>query len=262
MKRIFFSLASIGLLTLALASPGLAMTVVCANCSDNFTQQMDRITNLEELKNVIGTYHESIQQTQQQIELVRNNILQYKNMLQNTLKLPQNLLNEVLGQFSDLAELTNELNLLKGDVMAMSEVFNDIYPEMDMIKEMAASAGEKDIKGVWDKWSKEVDRASQATFQLTGSQLNDISKDSESLKRHIETLLSTPEGQMQAIEAGNNLAAIQIDELRQLRTLMATHIQAATQALMKDEKGKQLSQEQRDLLFDRSGLATQYEGYK
>lgn len=262
MKRIYIALALSLLLTLAVAAPGRAMTVVCANCSDNFTQQMDRITNLEQLKNVLGTYHEAIQQTQQQIELVKNNIQQYQNMLQNTMQLPRNLMNQVLSQFSDLAKLTNELNLLKGDVMAMSEAFNDIYPDVEMIKNLVTNSGEKDLKGVWDKWSQEVDRASQATFQLTASQLDDISKDSETLKRHIETLLQTPEGQMQAIEAGNNLAAIQIDELRQLRTLMAVNIQATTQAAMKKNKREELSEEIREQLFDTSDLKNQYQDYK
>jgi P-type conjugative transfer protein TrbJ len=67
---------------------------------------------------------------------------------------------------------------------------------------------------------------------------------------------------MQAIQSGNSLAALQIDELRQMRALMAVNIQAATQALMKDEKREQLSVERREQLMDTSGLASQYREYK
>ena len=261
MKTVF-TLASTIFLLCVMAAPGQALTVACVNCSDNWTQQMDRVTNLEQLKNMLNTYHEAIQQTQQQIALVQSNLQQYQNMIQNTVNLPQNLLNQVKGQFNQLAQLTNKLNLQKGDYLAMGQVFDEIYPRLELLKNITSGAGVKDVKEVWDKWSTEVDRAAQATFQLTGSQLKDLGENSEALDRHINDLLSTPEGQMQAIQSGNSLAAIQVDELRQLRALMATNIQAATQAMMKDEKREQLSVEQREYLLDPSGLASQYQGYK
>ena len=262
MKRIIATLAITLLLTIASASPGRAATVFCTNCSTNWTQMMERVTSLEQLKNLLGTYQEAIQQTQQQIALVQNNIQQYQNMLQNTMNLPASMLGEMKGQFSQLAKLTNQLNLQKGDYLAMSELFDETYPQLDLIKTLATGLGETSIKDIWTKWSKETDRAAQATFQLTGSQLKDIADNSGSLDNHINSLLSTPEGQMQAIQSGNSLAAIQIDELRQMRALMATNIQAAVQAMMKDEKREQLSVERRELLMDKSGLATQYQGYK
>ena len=261
MKNIF-TLASICLLLCLMATPGRAATVWCANCSDNWTQQMERVTSLEQLKNVLNTYHEAIQQTQQQIALVQSNLQQYQNMIQNTVNLPKNLLNQVKGQFNQLAQLTNKLNIQKGDYLAMGQVFDEIYPRLEILKNITSGAGVKDVKEVWEKWSSEVDRAAQATFQLTGSQLKDLGENSEALDRHIGDLLSTPEGQMQAIQSGNSLAAIQIDELRQLRALMATSIQAATQAMMKDEKREQFSVEQREYLLDPSDLASQYQGYK
>ena len=261
MKNIFTLALSLFLLGV-MAAPGQALTVACVNCSDNWTQQMDRITNLEQLKNMLSSYQEAVQQTQQQIALVQSNLQQYQNMIQNTINLPKNLLNQVKGQFNQLAQLTNKLNLQKGDYLALGQVFDEIYPRLEILKNITSGAGVKDVKEVWEKWSSEVDRAAQATFQLTGSQLKDLGKNSEALDRHIGDLLSTPEGQMQAIQSGNSLAAIQIDELRQLRALMATNIQAATQSLMKDEKREQLSVEQREFLLDPSGLASQYQGYK
>jgi P-type conjugative transfer protein TrbJ len=246
----------------ATAGPASAYTVFCANCSENWTQQMERVTNLEQLRHLLNTYHEAIQQTQQQIELVRNNIQQYQNMVQNTLNLPGNLLGQVRGEFSKLAQLTNQLNLQKGDYLAMSEVFNETYPELNLIKEIATGVGAKGIKEIWETWSKETDRAAEATFQVTGQQLKDLAENSEDLDRHINELLSTPEGQMQALQSGNSLSAIQVEEMRKLRSLMAVSIQSATQALMKNEKREQLSVERREHLLDKSGLSSQYQGYK
>lgn len=261
MKKIMTLLSAV-LIIGALATPGWALTVACVNCSDNWTQQMERITNLEQLKNTLNSYHEAIEQTRQQIALVQNNMQQYQNMLKNTLSLPANLINQVKGEFAELAKLTNQINSLKSDVLAMGEMFDDIYPDLDLIKNLAGGNGDLSIKDVWTNWSKETDRAARATFQVTGSQLKDLAENSEALDRQIDNLLQTPEGQMQAIQSGNSLAAMQVNELRQLRTLMAVNIQSTTQAMMKDEKREQLSVERREQLMDKSGLATQYQGYK
>lgn len=257
--KYLFTLASTCLLFLTLAAPGRAMTVFCANCSDVWTQQMERVTSVEQLQQLMRQYQEAVQQTQQQIALVQNSIKQYETMLQNTKNLPATLLNEVKGRFSELAKLTGQLNTQRGDIFAMSEVFDEVYPDLGLLKNLAGSS---DVAEVWKKWSQESDRAAEATFQLTGSQLKDIAENSQALDQHIAKLLSTPEGQMEAIQSGNSLAALQVDELRQLRALMATNIQAAIQMNMKNEKREQLSMEQRKIILDGSSLKGQYQDYK
>jgi len=245
----------------SLSTPAWSETVYCWNCSNQWTQTMDRITNLEELSNAVKTYHEAIEQTQQQIQILQTTIRQYENMLKNTTNLPQNILGEMRGTFGQLAQLTNRLNLQKGDYLAMGQVFDEIYPGLDIIKGLAGGDSDMTVDEVWQKWSAEVDRSALATFQVTGTQLRDMAENSEDLDNQISRLLSTPEGQMQALQSGNSLAAIQIDELRQLRMLMATNIQMSTQMAMKDEKREQLSQEQIDHIMDTSEAAAGYQGY-
>ena len=57
---------------------------------------------------------------------------------------------------------------------------------------------------------------------------------------HIGDLLSTPDGQMQALESANELAALQLKEARELRTLLVTSTQADIQDRMKAEKQDEL----------------------
>ena len=45
------------------AAPVHADTVYCWNCSENVTQALDRVTNLEQLQTLIKGYDEAIQQT-------------------------------------------------------------------------------------------------------------------------------------------------------------------------------------------------------
>jgi P-type conjugative transfer protein TrbJ len=65
---------------------------------------------------------------------------------------------------------------------------------------------------------------------------------------------------MQAIQSGNSLAAIQIDEARKMRALMATNIQATTQAAAKDEKKEQLATEMINQLLDTSQAGSHMSG--
>lgn len=236
-----------------------AATVYCSNCSTELTQALERGTSLEQLQTILQSYHESIMQTTQQIELVRNNIQQYQNMLKNTAALPGDLINKVKGEFALLAKLTNEIRGLKGDVLATGEIFDGLYPELEMIRKMAGGDSNVTVSELWERWSRESDSAARATFQVTGSQLKDLSENSDELDRQIDRLLATPEGQMQAIQSGNSLAAMQVNEMRQLRAMMAVSIQASTQVDMKDEKEKQAAREMEKKFFDTSALKSRYQ---
>jgi P-type conjugative transfer protein TrbJ len=220
-----------------------AEIVYCTNCSDTWTQAVERVTNLEQLQTLIGQYRESIAQTEQQIALVQNNMRQYENMLLNTRTLPRQLLGVLKNALGSLARDTIRLNVQKGDYMALGQVFDEVYPGLDIIRNLAGGQGDLSADELWDRWSQESDRAALATFQLSGAQLQDLAQNSDALDQHISDLLGTPEGQMEAISAGNQLSAIQIAEAQKLRALMATSIQGATQSSAKREKEEQLAEE-------------------
>ncbi len=88
-----------------------------------------------------------------------------------------------------------------------------------------------------------MDRSQQAAFQESGSQISDIEQKSTELDSQMNDLLQTPDGQMQALEAGNQIAAMQLQESQRLRMLLAVSAQASTQKQMKDEKTEQMQAE-------------------
>ena len=88
-----------------------------------------------------------------------------------------------------------------------------------------------------------MDQAAQATFQLSGYQLDDLQKDAGKFQSYLNELLATPDGQQKAIMAGNQLSALQVQEARQLRELMATQVQSNLASQMKSEKESQMSEE-------------------
>ncbi len=252
MKKIIISLCFLAIFHHTTAH---AYTVYCTNCSDNILQELAHATGLEQLAELQAVYAETVQQTVQQIEMVQQNIEQYANMVQNTLQLPQNIINFVAGELGRLAEVTNALQTLRADVTAMSEIFDQVYLNTDVFQDLASAprteltTRNEAIRANVDAMSTEVDRASKATFQLSGAQLKEL-EESEELEDYINELLSTPEGQQQALMAGNQLASLQLYEARQLRELLATSVQSDLASQMKAEKQEQLSEELMRNMFD------------
>jgi len=230
------------------APASAAYTVYCTNCSTSLTQALDRVTNVSQLNQLIDQYAEAVTQTQQQIRMVQQNIEQYQNMLQNTAQLPANMVNQLNGALLRLASLTNELKTQRGDVVGLGQIFMNLFPDQDLFLELAGvgpdgvEAANARYQEKWDTWADSVDQAAQATFQLSGKQLQDMGNASE-LQNYLTQLLSSPDGQMKAIQAGNQLAAIQIQEARQLRELIATTTQSDLASQMKAEKEGQMQQE-------------------
>lgn len=244
-------------------TPAHALTVTCTNCSTNLVQLLDRITNMEQLQNIIGQYQENIQQTAQQIRIVQQNIEQYSNMVQNTVQLPAYLVSELKGNLTRLANLSGNLKTLRGDIVGLGQVFNSLFPEQSLFGDLAGASPEQveaanaKYQQQWDTWAETVDQASQATFQLSGHQLEELQADAGKFQSYLDELLSTPDGQQKAIMAGNQLSALQVQEARQLRELMATQVQSSLASQMKAEKESQMSQEtwRETLKTDRIGKA-------
>ena len=228
--------------------PALADVVYCTNCSDKVTQALERVTSLEQLQTLIKSYDEAIQQTAAQLEMVQQNIEQYANMVQNTVRLPRELISKISAKLSEAGRVTAALNSMRADIQGLARIHEELYGTRDDLKNLANLPRNLLTQGVsayhtsWDTWSDRVDRATQATFQLSGHQLKQLSESGE-LEAYVNSLLDTPEGQQQALMAANQLAALQIQEARQLRELIATKVQSDLASQTKKEKEGQMAEE-------------------
>lgn len=239
----------IALITCVLfAAPVQAKTVYCTNCSDKATQAVEKATSLDQLKTLLKEYDEMITQTSAQLQMVQQNIDRYANMVKNTVALPANLIRKISGELGKVARITSALNTMRNDVAGLGNIYDELYTAQAELKNLAnlpkAMLGEGSMtyRTSWDSWSRRVDESTRATFQLSGSQLQDLENSGE-LESYINELLAEPDGQQKAIMAGNQLAALQIQEARQLRELIATKVQSDLASQAKAEKEGQIGQE-------------------
>ena len=218
-------------------------TVYCTNCSDKFMQAIEKATSLEQLKTLVKEYDEAIQQTAAQLQMVQQNIEQYTNMVQNTVALPKEMIRKISAEMSKFGKITGALSTMRNDVVGLGNVFDELYSAQSELKDLARMPRNM-LQGGMTTYhtSCRVDDSTKATFQLSGKQLKDLEESGE-LETYINELLSTPDGQQKALMAGNQLAALQIQEARQLRELLATKIQSDLASRQKIEKEEQMRQE-------------------
>lgn len=226
-----------------------AKAFYCTNCSTKLVQSLEQVQSYVTMRDMAVQIKEAYQQTIHQFNILQQEIAQYQNMVQNTMQLPAEIIAEVKGKMAELARLYEKIKTFRGDIVALGQIFAELYPDQSFLANLAGAAPDKiddaiaQYRDHWDKWTKRVDESAQATFQLSGHQLEKIQKDAAAFDNHLHKLLSTPDGQMKAIMAGNQLASLHIQEARQLRELMATFVQSEVQSQMKGEKEGQMSQE-------------------
>jgi len=234
-----------------------SMVVHCTNCSEMFTQALDRITNMEQLTQLYQQVDQAMKQTQSQSTMVQQGFDMFSKMVQNTNTLSGPMRSKLLGAFGQLSILTRQLAVQRGDASALSQIFKATYANRGTIRDLfktskpdgapmteeERAASETAFVRMREKIESEAEQAQEAAFQESGSQIDEIEQKSAELDSQLNDLLLTPDGQMKALEAGNQIATLQLRESQRLRQLLAVSIQSSVQRDMKVEKEKQLEEE-------------------
>ena len=219
--------------------------VTCVNCSTSFTQALEYVKDIEQMLESIKRYTELVKQTE--------------NAITNTINLPNNLLSNLQSQIRVAVANVNRLNSYKADMDALYTIFTDTWPELEDIKVDGVLMKDRIAakQSQFKKAAEKMDNILQSNFQLSGQQLQDL-QDSGDFDSYLDDLLSTKEGRQQAIEAGNQINALTVHEMRQTRALLANYVQAqAAELAQKQNEEKQLEAEEereRATGIERSGV--------
>lgn len=229
MKRI---LTTLSLILFFNSVPGTAMAFLgigdtCANCS---TEAGEILRQAETIAQMVA----EMERLDQQIKMMEQNLKQ----------LPASLKSEPISAMSKLAQLTLQAKTLKADQNLMIQIFNELYPEQSEFADLAGASDEEiewvnaQYRNHYEVWSKKVDEGLMGTFQVSARQLKEMT-DNGHLQSYISNLLNVPDGSQAALEAANQLAALQLNDSTAMRELMAS--MAQSQAL-RDAKAEKLDQ--------------------
>jgi P-type conjugative transfer protein TrbJ len=171
------------------------------------------LTNL--VQNTISAL-KAIESVINEVEMIANQVKQIENLVQNTRSYAGVWDQEALPRLMRLGQIIEQEQAIAYAMAGMDRVFRERYPGYRPITDWAAAYDQ------WTRTTLDTLRGSLAAVRLHADDFADE-------QRRIQTLTAlsdSAEGRMQAIQAGNMLAAEQIQQLAKLRQLMMAQINA------------------------------------
>ena len=192
-------------------------SVTCVNCATTWTQLLQYAREAQSLATQLQQYQTQLQQ--------------YANMVTNTVALPQQIWSTVQSDIMRVRALSNAASLLSGNSGSMISRLQSASGYLNQ----ASSLG--DIPGQFGTWQRTIGNNLDTmgrTLGIQQSQQQDQAAVIQALQEHSQSA----RGQMQAIQAGNELAGANAAQLVQIQaTLMATaQMQAANAAVTADRQ--------------------------
>lgn len=243
MKRFHQALAVVLGCLLVVPAPVRAMPVVDLT---NFAQNL--LTALE-----------NVDQTLQAVESYQTQLAEYEELIKNTLAVPVNTWDRIQSINTNLKTLAKDSMRYRHYLMALDEHFRK-FGDLEYYR--SAKCYGSNIECPKGEWERILDQAQQDE-KLAGEAVN---KTVEDMVRHLEeneeALVEdterlenlqqesqSTEGQLAATQAGNEIAAAQVQQLMQIRALMNAQyrvllVERQAKAV-EDARGKALSKRYR-----------------
>jgi P-type conjugative transfer protein TrbJ len=193
------------------------LAVTCVDCSTTWTQLLQYAKEAQSMAT-------QLQQYQTQLE-------QYANMVTNTVALPQEIWGTVQSDIMQVQALSNAASLLSGNSGSMISRLQSASAYANQV----ASLG--NIAGQFSTWQQTIGNNLSTmgrTLGLQQTQQQNQAAIIQALQQHSQSA----QGQMQAIQAGNELAGANAAQLAQIQaTLTATaQMQASDAAVTADRR--------------------------
>jgi P-type conjugative transfer protein TrbJ len=191
--------------TILQAQPANAqMAVECVNCSDLVTQAL-------QLAKEAASYAEQVLSYKKQLQ-------QYANMLQNTEALPAMAWNNATGDIMRIRGLMNAAMMLGDNAQSFTTALSNVQG-------FANQLGTLDqFRVQYQQWgtvtSHDITQL-QASLGLQETERTNDGQILTQLQQHSQTAV----GQMQAIQAGNEMAALGVSQMQKLQALLANETQ-------------------------------------
>ncbi|MCM6994207.1 P-type conjugative transfer protein TrbJ [Enterobacter roggenkampii] len=203
------AMASTGLGVSLYLAPAPAYAIYCSNCS-TFYQQMF------EYAEAVNTQLNTAQQLATQIQ-------QYQNMVTQGLSLPNSMFGSIAADLQSVANIYTKSQALGRQIQNMDSQFNTQFPGFESYLNQAANSAEVPARDRYQKWSEQGRDNVKAAMEAANLNTGTFESENAQLARMVSRSQSAA-GRMQAIQAGNEIASQNVQQLQKLRDLVATQI--------------------------------------
>lgn len=193
-------------------TPAPAYAIYCSNCS-TFYQQMFE-------------YAEQVNTALNTAEQLQTQIQQYQNMVTQGTGLSNSMFGSIAADLKSVANIYNRSQALSRQIQNMDSQFNTVFPGFEYYLKQAANSAEVPVQDRYQKWSQqsrdnvktamEATNLNTSTFESEDAQLDRMVARSQSAVGRMQAI--------QAIQAGNEIASQNVQQLQKLRDLLATQI--------------------------------------
>ncbi|MCK9709892.1 P-type conjugative transfer protein TrbJ [Pseudomonas syringae] len=184
----------------------------------------------------------AVAQVTKQVEQYKTQLQQYENMLQNTVAPAAYVWDQANSVINKLVQAQDTLNYYKNQTGSIDNYLNR-YQNVGYYRTSPCftsnGCSESEMKAVQDAQadnSEAVKRANDAVLKGVDQQQQTLATDAANLQK-LQQQATDAKGQMQAIQAANQLASAQTNQLLQIRSVLTAQSAAiATQAARENDK--------------------------
>ena len=194
----------------------------------------------------ILTAARSLQQINQQLQQLTHEIEMLENMARDLETLPDSIADDILRRMRRIDELMREAEGIGYGVEEIERDYEVIYPEDYGTEPPEHRVLVEDARARW----RQSRTAFRESLIVTAEVVSSARADSDSLDQLIGESQSAV-GNLQVLQAGNQIEALQTEQLIQIEAMMASHYRA--EGL---ERARQLAEETRGRARTRSFLGS------
>lgn len=209
--------------------PVPAYAIYCANCSTFYQQMFEYV---EQVNTALNT-----------AEQLKTQVQQYNNMVTQGAGLPSSMHGSVMADMQRIAAVYNRSQALGRNISNLDSQFNTKFPGyqnyLQTFKNSSGTATGSTMPDRYQAWSQNgrdniksaMDSANMntGTFADEDAQLNQLVSRSQNAV-----------GRQQAIQAGNEIAASNVQQLQKLRDLLATQMQMQGNYMAQEQERTEL----------------------
>ena len=253
-KRSFMSASAVAAIVAAgVFGPTAALAGAVTGQATEWTQ----LLNNGELVALVGKSTEQINNQMTQIaqlaEQIQNQIRIYQNMLQNTLTLPSHVWGQVE---SDLNRLRSLVSQGQGIAFSMGNADDVLRQRFQSFSEFKSGlANGETFSASYRQWSDTNRDTIASTLRAAGLTSEQFASE-EATMGQLRSMSQSAVGQMQALQAGHQIAAQQVAQAQKLRGLVSQQITMMGAWYQSEQAAKDLAQNRRQEFFNSSAPST------
>lgn len=243
---------SAGALALVLtASPALAAAAV--GPATEWTQLLNNMQLLEQSGQGAQQLANQSKQLLNEAEMIMNQLDQYRAMLQNLEKLPDEIWGDATGDLQRLQQIVQQGEGIAFSMGGLDDILKQRFPSFE---EFAQGIEEgQSFSDLYASWSDTNRDTISGTLAQAGLQYEQFQSEQGTL-RQLQAQSETAVGQMQALQVGHSIASEQVGQLQKLRGLVAQQSTMMGTWYQSEQAAKDLAQQKREEFFSSTAPAT------